>query len=107
MDMAAAADRKTCTDGSVIRVILVEPMSLLRNGLAAVLAAEDDVEVLAELADFDEVAATAGTVPVDVVVLDATAVPPTDVEEAVAALGVRAPGCAILLLASRETANRL
>jgi two-component system response regulator DesR len=101
-----APTRRPDAGRRAIRILLVEPMSLLRNALAAVLSAEEDFEVVAELASFDRVAAVARKVRLDVAVLDANPAAPEDLD-AVAALGVRLPECAILLLTSQEGACRL
>src|SRR5438105_4503950 len=42
-------------DDAVIRTVIAEPMPLIRAGLAACLADEDDIEVLAELERGDQV----------------------------------------------------
>ena len=52
------------------RILLVEPMSLFRAALAAVLSAEDDLEVVAELARITEAVLVAQAVRPDVTVID-------------------------------------
>jgi two-component system response regulator DesR len=97
-------------DRRVTRVLLVESMSLLRDALAAVLSAEDDLDVVAGLDSFDRVAAVAQALDPDVAVLDVkppmAGAPPEDLT-AVLRLSQQLPACAILLMTSQEHANRL
>jgi two-component system response regulator DesR len=81
-------------------------MSLLRRALVAVLAAEEDLHVVGELAGFDGLVTKAERLGLDVAVLDINPLAPADLE-AVAALAARSPDCAILLLSGQEGANRL
>jgi two-component system response regulator DesR len=54
----------------VIRVLLAEDQAMVRGALAALLALEGDIEVVAEVSRGDEVIATALTAQPDVVLLD-------------------------------------
>ena len=54
----------------MIRVLLVEPMSLLRGSLAAVLSAEADLTVIAALARIEQALSIGGTARPHVAVLD-------------------------------------
>jgi two-component system response regulator DesR len=86
----------------VIRILLVERMSLLREALAAVLSTEDDLEVSAAIAGVDGAGAVGHDVKPDVAVIDVD--PPgrpglTVVQELADAL----PGCAILMLADPDS----
>ena len=54
----------------MIRILLVEPMSLLRCSLGTVLSTEDDLDVTAELARMDEAKLMAKAVRPDVAVID-------------------------------------
>ncbi|MEV6108955.1 response regulator transcription factor [Streptomyces sp. NPDC051940] len=53
-----------------IRVMLVDDQALLRTGFRMVLAAQPDMEVVAEAGDGAEAVATAAATPVDVVLMD-------------------------------------
>lgn len=54
----------------MIRILLVEPMSLLRGSLAAVLSAEGDLDVVAALARIDQALSLSGTLLPDVAVIN-------------------------------------
>jgi two-component system response regulator DesR len=54
----------------VVRVLLVEPMSLLRGALSTVLAAEPDLEMVGELGRIDEVVPLAWTVRPDIILVN-------------------------------------
>jgi two-component system response regulator DesR len=54
----------------VIRILLVEPMNLLRGALAATLSLEEDLEVVADLATLDQALNMARAVPPDVAVVN-------------------------------------
>ncbi len=54
----------------MIRVLLAEDQAMVRGALAALLALEGDIEVVAEVSRGDEVIATALTAQPDVVLLD-------------------------------------
>ncbi|MES9521279.1 response regulator transcription factor [Streptomyces capoamus] len=55
---------------SMIRVLLAEDQSMVREALAALLGLEDDIEVVAQVARGDEVLAAVGAHGVDVALLD-------------------------------------
>ena len=83
-----------------IRVVVAEDSMLVREGLAALLAAQDDVEVTALCRDHDELmAAVAADVP-DVVLTDIR-MPPTGTDEGIrAATALRRdhPGLGVVVL---------
>src|ERR1700761_4214831 len=54
----------------VIRILLVEPINLLRGALAATLSLEEDLEVVADLATLDQAPDMARAVPPDVAIVD-------------------------------------
>lgn len=54
----------------IIRVLLAEDMHLVRGALVALLGLEEDIEVVAELADGDDIVPTALEVKPDVAVID-------------------------------------
>lgn len=90
-------------DPEPTRVILVEPMCLLRGALARVLGAEPDLEVVAALGAYCEVATDLPDAHVVLLGLD----PPT--ADAVAAAGwlaEHAPDRGLLLMTSAANANR-
>jgi len=67
-----------------IRIVVAEDSLLVREGIAAVLALQDDVEVLALCADLDELRAAVEADPPDVVLTDIR-MPPTGTDEGIAA----------------------
>jgi two-component system response regulator DesR len=81
-------------------------MSLLRTALAAVLSAEDDLEVVAQLATLDELTAEGPAMLPDVAVVDLDQVS-LDEAGALTTVGTALPGCAVLALARRDPSGRL
>jgi two-component system response regulator DesR len=90
----------------VIRILLVEPMNLLRGALAAVLSLEDDLDVVADLSRLDEVLAMARAVPPDVAIINIDLLA-DDGLGTVARLNAELPDCAILVLAGVDAPGRL
>jgi two-component system response regulator DesR len=89
---------------STVRVLLVEPMSLLRGALARVLAGEPDLTVVAELGRYTDVP-TVDTPPPEVAVVGLD--PPTDDGlAAVSWLTQHLTGCAVLVVTRVEGAER-
>ena len=85
----------------MIRILLVEPMNLLRGALAATLSLEEDLEVVADLGALDHALDMARAVPPDVVVVN-VALLAGDGLDAIAELGGEQPGCAVLVVAGPE-----
>ncbi|OLB75298.1 MAG: hypothetical protein AUI14_21350 [Actinobacteria bacterium 13_2_20CM_2_71_6] len=90
----------------MIRILLVEQMTLLRGALAVVLSAEEDMEVVCELAGIDDVVNMARSIEPDVAVIDidlfaggALAIA-HELNEAI-------PDCAVLVLASGDSPGTL
>lgn len=90
----------------MIRVMIVENMTLLRGALAAVLSSQNDLVVVAQLARGDDVLAAARAHRPDVLVIDiercdtrGLAVPRRLREEM--------PGCQVLVLTAQRTAEAL
>nr|BFE76818.1 response regulator transcription factor [Actinoplanes digitatis] len=54
----------------MIRILLIEPMNLLRGALVATLSAEEDLEVIADLGTLDQAPDMARAVPPDVAVVN-------------------------------------
>jgi two-component system response regulator DesR len=81
----------------VVRILLVEPMSLLRGALSTVLSAEDDLDVVGELGRIEEAVAIAWTARPDIVVIDIDLVVDTGVE-VVDELTKELPDCALVML---------
>lgn len=81
----------------MIRVLLAEDQSMVRGALAALLALEGDVEIVAEVARGDEVVPAAEASQPDVALLDIE-MPGIDGLEAAAALRERLPSCRVLIL---------
>jgi two-component system response regulator DesR len=81
----------------VIRVLIAEDMHLIRGALVALLALEDDMEVVAELDRGDEIVATAVATRPDVAVLDID-LPGLDGLTAAEQLYQKLPECRTLVL---------
>lgn len=81
----------------VIRVLLAEDMSMLREALAALLALEDDIEIVAEVGTGDVIVPTALRTRPDVAVIDIE-LPGMDGLSAAAELHERLPECRALIL---------
>jgi two-component system, NarL family, response regulator DesR len=81
----------------VIRVLVAEDMRILRDTLAAVLSMEDDIDVVAQVADGDAIVPAALALRPDVALVDID-LPGTDGLTAAAALRERCPGCRVLIL---------
>ncbi|MDQ2783465.1 MAG: response regulator transcription factor [Chloroflexota bacterium] len=81
----------------MIRVLLAEDQAMIRGALAALLALEDDIEVVAAVARGDEVIARALATRPDVALLDIE-MPGCDGITAAAALHEQLPDCRVLML---------
>jgi two-component system response regulator DesR len=80
-----------------IRVLLAEDTAILRDTLVAVLDLQDDLEVVAQVADGDQILPAARESRPDVAVLDID-LPGMDGLTAAAALRTEAPECRVLIL---------
>jgi two-component system response regulator DesR len=80
-----------------IRLLLADDQALVRGALAALLDLEDDLEVVAEVADGSEVVAAAEEHRPDVALLDVE-MPGLDGIEATRALKSRRPGTRVLIV---------
>ncbi|AGZ39045.1 response regulator transcription factor [Actinoplanes friuliensis] len=90
----------------MIRILLIEPMNLLRGALAATLSLEEDLDVVAELDTLDQAPAMARAVPPDVAVVN-VALLAGDGLDTIARLTAEQPGCATLLLAGPDDSGLL
>jgi two-component system response regulator DesR len=81
----------------MIRVLIAEDQSMVRGALAALLALEGDISVVAEVGRGDEVVPGALDVRPDVALLDIE-MPGLDGISAAAQLRQALPGCAVLIL---------
>jgi two-component system response regulator DesR len=81
----------------VIRVLLAEDQAMVRGALAALLALEDDIELVGEVGRGDEVVPRALEVRPDVALLDIE-MPGLDGLTAAAQLRSAVPGCRVLVL---------
>jgi two-component system response regulator DesR len=81
----------------MIRVLLAEDQAMVRGALAALLALEEDIEIVAEVARGDEVVTAAVAAQPDVALLDIE-MPGIDGLEAAAALRRELPSCRVLIL---------
>jgi two-component system, NarL family, response regulator DesR len=86
------------TDGEpMIRILLAEDQDMVRGALAALLALEPDMEVVAQVGRGDEVQAAALSARPDVALLDIE-MPGMDGIEAAARLSTSLPACKVLIL---------
>jgi two-component system response regulator DesR len=90
----------------VIRILLVEPMNLLRGALAATLSLEEDFTVVAELSRLGDAPAMARATPPDVAVVNAGLLA-GDGLRLFARLSAEQPGCATLVLAGPDALGPL
>ncbi|MEV4349452.1 response regulator transcription factor [Actinoplanes sp. NPDC049596] len=90
----------------MIRILLVEPMNLLRGALAATLSLEEDLAVVAELGDLEEAPAMARAVRPDVAVVNVDLLA-GDGLRLFTRLGAEQPGCAMLVLAGPDAPGQL
>jgi len=81
----------------MIRVLLAEDQTMLRGALAALLALQDDIEVVAEVARGDEAISQALATQPDVALLDIE-MPGLDGLSVARELHQRLPACCILML---------
>ncbi|MEV6349797.1 response regulator transcription factor [Actinoplanes sp. NPDC051851] len=85
----------------MIRILLAEPMNLLRGALAAALSLERDLDVVAVLEDLDQALGMARAVPPDVAVVN-IALLAGDGPATIGRLVAEQPGCATLVLAGPD-----
>ena len=90
----------------MIRILLVEPMNLLRGALTATLSLEEDLEVVADLADLDQAVDMARAVPPDVAVVNIALLAGAGLAT-IARLGAEQPECATLVLAGPDESGLL
>jgi two-component system response regulator DesR len=81
----------------MIRVLLAEDQAMVRGALAALLAMEDDIEIVADVARGDEVVPAALAARPDVALLDIE-MPGRDGITAAADLHKQVPSCRVLIL---------
>jgi two-component system response regulator DesR len=90
----------------VIRILLAEPMNLLRGALASALSMEEDLDVVAHLGCLEEVLPMARAVPPDVAVINTDLLGGSGLR-VVDRLTAEVPSCGILLLAGLDAPARL
>nr|WP_221375406.1 response regulator transcription factor [Actinoplanes polyasparticus] len=90
----------------MIRILLVEPMNLLRGALAATLSQEEDFSVVAELACLGGAVDMARAVPPDVAVVNVELLT-GDGLQVFTRFSAEQSGCATLLLAGPEASGQL
>jgi two-component system response regulator DesR len=90
----------------VIRLLLADDQTLVRNALAALLSLEADFEVVAEVGRGDEVVAAALTARPDIALLDIE-MPGLDGLAAAALLTAKIPACKVLILTTFGRAGYL
>jgi len=89
--------RDAGVSGGEIRVLLADDQHLVRGALAALLALEDDIDVVGEVGRGDEVVAAVSELKPDVVLLDVE-MPGIDGLAAAAAVREAAPGTRVLIV---------
>ena len=89
-----------------IRVLITEDQTMVREALAALLALEEDIEIVAEASRGDEVVPAALDVLPDVALLDIE-MPGGDGLSAAAALRERLPSCRVLIVTTFGRAGYL
>ncbi len=90
----------------MIRVLVAEDVRVVRDTLVALLGLEADIEVPVAVASGDQIVPAALEHRPDVALLD-IGLPGTDGLTAAAELGVRLPGCRVLILTGLEASGNL
>jgi two-component system, NarL family, response regulator DesR len=90
----------------VIRIMLVEQLRLLRGALAAVLSAEEDFEVAAEISRVDETVLMARAVKPHAAVMDIDLLA-NDGLDTITQLAMEVPACVVVVLAGRDAPGAL
>ena len=85
-----------------LRVLIVDDHPVVRAGLAGMLAAEDDLEVVGEAGNGEEAIAAAGQLRPDVVLMDLR-MPRVDGAEATARIVAADPNIKVLILTTYDT----
>ncbi len=85
----------------MIRILLIEPLNLIRGALAATLSLEDDLEVVADLGALDQALDMARAVPPDVAVVNIALLAGNGLAT-IARLTAELPGCATLAVAGPD-----
>lgn len=83
----------------MIRVLIADDHTLVREGLRRLLSAEAGIDVVGEVADGGELLATLAHTPVDVVLLDVT-MPGPGFQELVSRIRRRHPGTRVLVVSA-------
>jgi two-component system response regulator DesR len=89
-----------------VRVLLAEDQAMVRGAIAALLALEEDIEIVAEVSRGDEVVPSALESGPDVALLDVE-MPGGDGLDAAAALRERMPSCRVIILTTFGRAGYL
>jgi two-component system, NarL family, response regulator DesR len=89
-----------------VRVLLAEDQAMVRGAIAALLALEEDIEIVAEASRGDEVVASALESGPDVALLDVE-MPGGDGLDAAAALREKLPSCRVIILTTFGRAGYL
>jgi two-component system response regulator DesR len=89
-----------------VRVLLAEDQAMVRGAIAALLALEEDIEIVAEVSRGDEVVSSALESGPDVALLDVE-MPGGDGLDAAAALRERMPSCRVIILTTFGRAGYL
>ena len=87
---------------TTLRLLLVDDHPVVRTGLAGMLAAEDDIEVVGEAGDGDEAVTMAGRLRPDVILMDLR-MPRVDGAEATTLILEADPDAKVLVLTTYDT----
>lgn len=93
-------------DSRTIRVMVVDDHDLFRDGIASVLRAQADLEVVGEAGDGLEALVLAQSLRPDVILLDIN-MPGTDGIEAARLIAREVPSCRIVMLTVRDEDDRI
>lgn len=88
---------KAKSEAGAVRVLLVEDHAIVREGLRALLDAQDDIEVVGQAADGERAIKLAADVEPDLVVLD-IALPKLDGVEVTRRITEHRPSCKVVIL---------
>jgi DNA-binding NarL/FixJ family response regulator len=97
---------KDAGDSRPIRVMVVDDHDLFRDGIASVLRAQADIEVVGEAGDGLEALVLAQSLRPDVILLDIN-MPGTDGIEAAQLIAAEVPTCRIVMLTMRDEDDRI